>query len=104
MSKELERDIQSSIIQYLKLKRYLFIKVNTVGIYKKSTDRYIPSQSVGAPDILVFLDGGIAIAIEVKTSVGKLSEFQKEWQRKSEKIGMTYLIARSVVDVMRVGL
>ena len=73
MKKELEKDIQKSVIDYLKIKKHFFMKVNTVGIYKKATGSYIPSQSVGAPDILVFTDGGYTVCLEIKTKTGKLS-------------------------------
>ena len=104
MSKELERDIQKSIIDYLSLKGYFFMKVNTVGIFKQATGSYIPSQSVGAPDILVFLDGGVCMAIEVKTSIGKLSPHQEAWKSRSKAIGMDYVVCRSIDDVIKAGL
>jgi len=102
--KPLESEIQKSIIDYLKIKKHFFMKINTVGIYKKATGSYIPSQSVGAPDILVFTDGGYTVCLEIKTKTGKLSEYQKLWKQKAEDVGMEYYIIHNLNELQEIGL
>lgn len=95
-----EKDIQRSIIDYLRLKGVLCWKNSTGGIYKKSTDSYIPSQSVGAPDIFA-LDEGTFYGIEVKRPGGKLSDKQSEFLRKIEENGGVAIVATSIDDVAK---
>ena len=104
MKKELEKDVQKTIIEYLKLKKHFFMKVNTVGVYKKATGFYIPSQSVGAPDILVFTDGGYTVCLEIKTKTGKLSEHQELWKKRAEDVGMEYYIIKNLDELQEIGL
>ncbi len=100
VNKLLEKDIQYSILQFLRLKRLFCWKNSTVGIYKKSTGSYIPSQNVGSPDIFLVNDGTIW-GIEVKTPKGKQSDNQKAWQNNFEAVGGRYLLARSLEDVQK---
>src|SRR5208282_2649328 len=52
--KQLERDIQKAIVQYLALRGMFHYKNITVGIKKPNGSR-IPSQSVGAPDLVAVI-------------------------------------------------
>lgn len=99
----LEKEIQKTILSYLKLKGYFVWKNNTTGIYKKSTDSYIPSPAVGSPDIFIVIDGKI-IGIEVKRDGGRQSLDQQNWQYNFEKAGGRYILARSLDDVINHGL
>jgi hypothetical protein len=90
-----------AILDYLKLKRIFHLRLNTgatIGEYhgKKRMFRF---GSPGCPDILAVPDQSI-MWIEAKSSTGKQSELQKEWQKDVEKRGHTYILARSVGDVM----
>ncbi len=53
----------------------------------------------GDPDIIADV-GGRFLAIEAKTKTGTLREDQKICQRKVEMSGGTYIIARSLDDVV----
>ena len=86
--KERERDIQKAILDFLTLKGIFHYKQNTVGI-KKPNGNYIPSPSVGAPDIVAVI-GGKYIGIEVKRPGGKMSEHQKGFRVALEKAGGVY--------------
>lgn len=101
MKKESEQSIQRGILQYAAYKKIFCYKQNTTGIYRKSTDSYIPSPSRGAPD-LVCIVGGKYIGVECKTKRGAQSPVQLEFQRKIEKAGGKYLIARSVEDAYEI--
>ena len=100
MVKEKESQIQKTILDYLRYRKVFCWKQNTVGIYKQSTGSYIPSQSVGAPDIFAVKNGKV-FGIEVKTKTGKQSDNQKNFQQDFEKAGGIYLVARSIEDVQK---
>ena len=52
----------------------------------------------GFPD-LTAMKNGQTVYIEVKTETGRLSAYQKEFQRICHEHGCTYIVARSVKDV-----
>lgn len=109
MKKELERDIQNAICDYLQMKRtkYLFWRQNTVGVFDKGrgTFRSMPKYGMrGVPDIIVVHRGGSVTFIECKTKKGKLSEDQEHFRKMCYVMDIPYLIARSVDDVVAFGL
>ncbi len=53
----------------------------------------------GAPDIIADVNGHF-LAIEAKTKTGRQSEYQKTCQKQVEASGGTYVIARSLQDVI----
>ena len=53
----------------------------------------------GAPDIIADVNGHF-LAIEAKTKTGRQSEYQKTCQKQVEASGGTYIVARSLQDVM----
>ena len=95
----LEKHIQKSILGYLELLNIFHYKNNTAGIYKQATGSYIPSQSVGAPDIICVIKGRY-IGIEVKAANGVQSEHQKEFQKRLQHAGGIYILAYSLDDVI----
>ncbi len=120
MQKLKEKDVQNTILEYLRLKKYFCWKNNTVGIYKQSTGQYIPSQNVGSPDIFVvvprkwevkdpqqkmnepeFYRTGQIYGIEVKVGNNKQSDYQQAWQKNFEASGGIYILAFTLEDVQR---
>ena len=107
MMQATEAQALRAILDYLTLKGILFIRVQPV---KPFTDRrtghlrFAPVRQgqAGAPDIVIFLPGGRPVAVEVKASKGRLSPAQEEWRDALTKIGVVYVVARSVEDVERV--
>lgn len=95
-----EQDIQKSILEYLSLTGWFAYKNNTVGIYKKETNSYIPNPSRGLADITAIKNGEV-IMIEVKKPGGKQSEYQKEFQRKWEENGGKYYLMVSLDDLIK---
>ena len=61
----------------------------------------IATNKAGTPDIIVCWRGRF-VGIEVKSSVGKLSKLQKFRRKEIEASGGTFIVARSVLDVMGV--
>lgn len=97
----LERDIQKSIIDYLRFLGWFVVKNNTTGIYKKATDSYIPNTAKGQGDLTILKDGRVII-LEVKNSKGKQSENQIEFQNNWERHGGEYYVVRSLDDVDKI--
>jgi hypothetical protein len=97
----LEKDIQKLIIDYLRYSGWFVIKNNTVGIYKKETGKYIPSQAVGLADLTILKDGRV-IMIEIKNEKGKQTDGQLEFERNWTEHGGLYFVVRSLDDVARI--
>jgi len=105
---EKESDIQSSIIDYLFLRKHFFVRLNNIPpvqtVGGKMVFRRMPKGSrAGLPDIIV-LWNGFPVFLEVKTEKGKLSENQIEFKNDCEKQGIEYHVVKSLKDVMNVGL
>lgn len=76
MRKVKERDIQKQIKEYLQLKGWVVIKAPTSGIFKKSTNAWIPLGQKGISDLLCCPPWGQFVAIEVKRKGNTLTAYQ----------------------------
>ena len=101
MPKEHERDILKSIVDYLNLRNFLFVR-NGTGSFKTEKGGWFKTGAAGSPDLLVFLKGGQCIGLEVKTPKGKLRPSQEGWKSRAENIGMRYEVVRSLDDVIKI--
>ena len=103
MKKELtEKQIENAILDYLTLLPGAYWKNNSVGVYdpiKKVHRKPGKHHRNGVSDILGVDGSGRFIAIEVKTSKGKLSENQKIFIQDINNHGGLAFVARSVDDV-----
>ena len=87
LHKEKETDIQNQIRDYLRMKGWFVIRhQQSMGSLKGLSD-------------LSALKDGITIYIEVKTSKGYQSDYQKQFQQDIESHGGVYILARSIEDV-----
>jgi len=93
-----EQDIQRSILDYLRAKGWFAVKLTTVGVYRKSSDSYIPNPSKGLPDILAIKKGRV-ILIEVKRKGNELSDNQRRFIEEWIKRGGEARVARGIDDV-----
>jgi len=111
-----ESEIQRVILDYLQIQenmgKLMFQRSNSLNVATKS-GHYIKTGKKGSPDILVwvnkiFCDGDYYIefaktlALEVKSEIGKLSDNQKIWKDKFEKLGGEYFVVRSLEDVIKI--
>jgi len=76
-------------------------KNNTVGVYVKARDTYIPSFAKGVSDILGVLPGGRFLAVEVKRPGGKISPQQLDFISNIRDSGGLAFIAYDVEDVQK---
>lgn len=105
MVKELEKDIQNAICEYLSYKHYFFWRQNNLSVFNGKEFRALPKYAMkGIPDIILIKPKGIVMFLEVKTSKGKLSDGQLQFQKKCILTGVDYCVVRSVEDVIREGL
>ena len=91
-----EKDVQKSIIQYLKLKKVVAYRMNTGAI--KTEGRFLRFGSPGMADVVAFTPQTVAW-IEVKGPKGIQSDAQKDFQKVHEGLGHVYILARSLDDV-----
>ncbi len=92
-----ETELVRACLQVLSLKGVLAWRNNTVG---KVAGRYI-GHCNGLPDILGVLPGGRFLGVECKIGKGKQSGTQVYMQGKIERAGGTYILARSIDDVIK---
>ena len=86
-SKEKESDIQKAIKDYLQVHGYFVVKIHqSLGSYKGIADLYA-------------IKNGRHMWVEVKTSRGKLSDWQKQFKYDIEQHGGFWTEARSVEDI-----
>lgn len=118
--KRTESPIVRACCDYLAVKRHFFWRQNNAGVMRtdlkgrKFWTTPVHSRK-GIPDIFVMLliEGkyhGVFVkhtktyAIEIKTEVGRQSPEQKDFQMEWELRGGTYILARSVDDLIKAGL
>lgn len=101
-----EKEVKRAIIEYLNAKRYFFVPISNQGTWdgKKGVYRKFTGTK-GAPDLMVMDKEGQWICIELKSSTGKQSKCQKEFEL---IVGTTkhgkYFVVRSIDDLIEAGL
>jgi len=96
MVKLKESHIQRSVLDYLSLKNIFHYRQNT-GAFKRD-DHFYQFGTKGSPDVVCVINGQY-VGIECKSSTGKQSDSQKDFQEQLEKAGGKYLIVRSLEDL-----
>ena len=84
-----EKEIQNEIRRYLQIRGWYVIRIQ---------------QGMGAHNELSALiegKGGRVVFAEIKTPRGRLSEYQREFERELAAHGGEYAVLRSVEDAMR---
>jgi hypothetical protein len=99
-----ESDVLPSILAYLNAKRIFAYRTNS-GAMKRG-ERYIKFNGVkGCADITGVLPMpcgcGVALFIETKSSTGRQTKEQKDFQSEVERDHAIYILARSIDDVER---
>jgi hypothetical protein len=109
-----ERDIQRLILDWLAAKRIWHVRLNTGAMFgvHKGKRWAVRFGKPGMADIVAYWKmclcgqsdcpkaGGSMVWIEVKTARGVQSDDQKRFQQEVEGQGMTYILARSLEDVI----
>jgi len=100
-----EAEIQKNIIEILKLKKYVVVRINSgMRMVGNRAIRFYQIMNNGAisgfPDLLAFKNNQI-LMIEVKTKKGKLRASQEEFIKLAEKHGNTIIVASSWQEVLK---
>lgn len=107
--KDEEHRIQSACVrwyrlQYPKMKHNLF-SVPNGGKRDAATGAKLKEEGAlsGVADLILLKSNRFygALLIEMKTSKGRQSESQKEWQQRITKDGYKYVVVRSLEDFQR---
>lgn len=103
--KELEKDIQNAICQYLTIKKHFFWRSNNIPVFdpRKKVFHRMPEYSIKGVSDLILLKNGVAYFLEVKRSKTYQSPEQKEFEKNVKANGCVYKIVRSVDDVQKLG-
>ena len=95
-----EKEIQTQIVDYLKLRGYFVIR-NYLGPVHYHGSKIRPNPNAGMPDLTI-IKAGRTYFIEVKKHDGIVSAKQKEWHMKAYKAGVVVHIFRSIKDCIEV--
>ena len=92
-----ESDVLRAVLDYLGYAKIFHYRNNSGG-FKNEQGRFFRFGARGSPDVIVVYRGKY-IGIECKSSEGKQSESQREFQQRLEDAGGVYLLVRSVDEV-----
>ena len=100
-----ENEIQTSICDYLTVKKHFFWRQNVLpAMTKDGRVRRMPKYSKnGVPDIIL-VHLGFFIGLEVKRKKSIQSDSQKQFEKDLKEVGGYYYIVRSIEDVQEIGL
>ncbi|RLB94605.1 MAG: hypothetical protein DRH26_00625 [Deltaproteobacteria bacterium] len=102
--KRTEAMIQKSCMDWLKFlqktKDIVFFRANS-GAFQTAQGRYVKTGTPGLSDICAIFNG-VFYGIEIKTATGRMSQSQKDFQKKLEASGGKYVLCRSVGDLKEV--
>lgn len=90
-------------MQYLSLMGYLPIRNNTGLIIVSGKDgsrRAIKAGTPGSPDIIACSPRGEFVAIECKSSKGKLSKKQADFIERINRLGGKAMVVRSIEELI----
>lgn len=98
-----EQDAVNEVLRYLNLERDdCYAWRNNTGKLPDRNGRWVAFGDPGSGDILGVWRGR-AVAVECKAAWGVQTDGQRAWQRRWERFGGLYILARSV-DVVRTAL
>lgn len=97
-----ESGIVTACLQLLAVRKVFAWRCNNTGIWDAAKGIYRKFGGLpGVSDILGVLDDGRFLAVEVKTSTGKLRDDQRTFLDAVQKRGGLALVVRSVADLDR---
>jgi len=108
-----EDKIQSAIVQWLQLHNYWFCSIPNEAASKSSGENTksamirvgtLKSMGMrsGAPDLIIFLDGGRLLCIECKAPTGHQSPAQINFESRLKQLQHKYIVVRSLDDICKI--
>jgi len=100
--KDLEHGLQVAIVSYLRINHIFVVAIPNGGRRDAITGSRLKSEGVvaGAPDLVLILEDGETVWVELKTETGKQSPAQKVFQQELNRLSHNYLIWRSIADAV----
>lgn len=104
-----ESNVLKACQDYLETRGILYLRHNIISPVRPGQWRKVRESQRGGPDLLILANFDscrdlharpFPIAVECKSSTGKLSPDQKAWRARAEKIGLRYVIVREIADLM----
>jgi hypothetical protein len=101
-----EKEIQKQVCEYLNAKDYFFFRNNNTPIFDptRKVFRKMPKFALKGVSDIILIKNKKVYFIEIKTNRGTLSKDQIHFKTLCEKNGVNYFVARSVDDVIALGL
>jgi hypothetical protein len=100
-----EADVKRAVREYLDAKKYLYVPVQNQGQWIAKKRIYAKfSGTKGAPDLMVMDQHGDWLCIELKSSTGKQSKHQCDFEHKVNLGSGKYFVVRSIDDLINAGL
>lgn len=93
-----EAYVLDAILSLLQVERVLAFRLNVGTMH--IGERYVRFGVQGMADVIAFPAGRPVLWIECKAPDGRQSQLQKSFQRQVEEAGHTYILARSIEDVL----
>ena len=101
----LEKEVKQAVYAYLDARAYLYVPIQNQGTWdqvKKVRRKFTGTR--GAPDLMVMDRSGRWLCIELKSSKGKQSSHQVEFEYRVDNGGGSYFVVRSINDLIEAGL
>jgi hypothetical protein len=99
-----ESIIQTQIVQYLQIQKIFFFAVVNEAAGKNAAAQMARFKAMGlrsgTSDLVLLLNNGVTIFVEVKTETGVQSDSQILFQNKVNSLGYQYYIVRSINDMI----
>jgi len=93
-----EKRIQNDILRAFGTRRWMRLwRANVLAA--RMGNRFVRAGVRGQADLTGILPDGRRVEIEVKSSTGRQTKEQRNFQRMIERFGGVYVLARSVEDV-----
>ena len=95
-----ERDVIRAVAQFLDLHHMVYLRFHPVRpVGSQGAITFIPvGNGKGAPDFLIFGTRWV-LAVECKSSSGRLSAAQEAWGQAFTELGHTYKVVRDVAEL-----
>lgn len=97
MAELLEDKLQYACAEYLRHNKMCFLHIPNEGKRSVQTTCMLIAKGMqpGAHDIVILLDGGKTLWVELKTKDGVISQKQKAWHERIVKMGYSHHLIRS---------
>jgi len=99
-----ESAVLRACLDYLRLQGHFCFRVNS-GAFKTDRGGFIRCTDIpGVSDIIGITKDGRGLAVECKSTKGKLTDLQAKFGIKYEERGGVFVVARDIEDLRRAGL